>query len=274
MQYLSNACFKPTLLLVLITFLTACGGSGSSSEETSPSQPSNTAPVANAGMDITVTAGDSVTLDGSQSTDAEGDSLSFEWSIISAPSGSSASLTTTSGETTSITTDEPGEYVISLTVNDGSISSDTDTLVITATVASTPGNNAPVADAGENQTVVVGETVLLSGANSYDADNEMLTFQWQLAEVPIGSSTSLSSLNTEETSFKTDLAGEYRIELTVNDGIDNSAVDFVIITASNQNVDITNILFGNRSGDCGNYIGNYYANVTDIKRSGSFCRRT
>jgi chitinase len=40
-------------------------------------------------------------------------------------------------------------------------------------------NHRPVADAGEDQTVAAGATVLLDGSGSADADNDQLSFFWQ-----------------------------------------------------------------------------------------------
>ena len=50
----------------------------------------NTAPVADAGTDRTVTVGKTVQLDGSKSSDEDGDTLTYSWTITSAPEGSSA----------------------------------------------------------------------------------------------------------------------------------------------------------------------------------------
>src|SRR2546428_2150250 len=50
----------------------------------------NTAPVANAGPDQTVVVGHTVTLDGSPSTDVDGDGLTFRWSSVSRPPGGEA----------------------------------------------------------------------------------------------------------------------------------------------------------------------------------------
>ena len=55
-------------------------------------QPVNHAPVANAGADVSVTTGQLVALNGSGSSDPDGDTLTYAWTIVSAPSGSTAAL--------------------------------------------------------------------------------------------------------------------------------------------------------------------------------------
>jgi hypothetical protein len=71
------------LVMVAAGYLSACGGGAGAS---------NTAPVANAGPDQNVTTGTSVTLDGSASTDPNGDLLGHSWLLMSKPSGSAATL--------------------------------------------------------------------------------------------------------------------------------------------------------------------------------------
>ncbi len=75
-------------------------------------------PVANAGSDQTVTTGDTVTLDGSGSTDAEGDSLAYVWTF-SKPGGSTASLSGTTSVSPTFVADISGTYTATLTVFDG-----------------------------------------------------------------------------------------------------------------------------------------------------------
>jgi hypothetical protein len=45
--------------------------------------------------------------------------------------------------------------------------------------ASPPENEAPIANAGANQTVTAGESVVLDGAASRDGDNDRLVFVWR-----------------------------------------------------------------------------------------------
>src|SRR5688572_24680386 len=54
-----------------------------------------------------------------------------------------------------------------------------------------PNNAAPVADAGADQGVDVGDVVLLDASGSEDPDGDDIAYDWDLVEKPAGSSTSL-----------------------------------------------------------------------------------
>jgi hypothetical protein len=92
----------------------------------------NTAPVANAGPNQTVTAGDLVTLTGAGSTDANGNPLTYAWTLTSKPGGSTAALTGATTVNPTFTADLAGAYVASLVVNDGTVNSAPSTVTVTA----------------------------------------------------------------------------------------------------------------------------------------------
>jgi len=84
----------------------------------------NIKPVADAGVNQSVVMSDIVYLDGSGSNDANNDPLTFNWSIVSKPEGSLAEIVNPSLPQTSFIADMPGEYIVSLVVNDGFVDSD------------------------------------------------------------------------------------------------------------------------------------------------------
>ncbi|MEI6734379.1 MAG: PKD domain-containing protein, partial [Comamonadaceae bacterium] len=132
------------LAVLLSTLLLAtCGGGGSASTPVTPVTPVNAAPVANAGVAQSVLAGALVTLDGSASSDANNDALTYAWSLTTKPAGSGAALLAATSVKPTFTADVAGSYVASLTVNDGKLSSSPATVSVTATVV----NVAPVANA-------------------------------------------------------------------------------------------------------------------------------
>ncbi|MDD4748213.1 MAG: DPP IV N-terminal domain-containing protein [Salinivirgaceae bacterium] len=90
----------------------------------------NTKPVANAGEAQIVNVGDTVELDGSESSDDDGDSLTYSWSITSAPDGSTAALSDSGIVNPTFIPDVVGDYSIQLIVNDGTENSDADTVSV------------------------------------------------------------------------------------------------------------------------------------------------
>ena len=91
----------------------------------------NIAPVSNAGSDASTSAGVSYRLDGSKSNDDDGDPITYHWSIVSQPAGSSASFSDATFQRPEFTADKVGHYTLALTVNDGVVSSPADEVVIT-----------------------------------------------------------------------------------------------------------------------------------------------
>jgi len=189
----------------------------------------NTPPVANAGPDQVVTAGDTVPLNGSGSSDAEGDAITFDWTLTSVPVGSTAMLSNPTAASPSFTADVEGSYVAQLIVNDGEFDSPADTALITAQAIVV--NTAPMASAGTDQNVSVGDTVALDGSGSTDADGDALTFSWSLSSTPGGSTATLSDATAMNPTFVADVAGAYVAQLIVNDGALNSTPDSIMVTA-------------------------------------------
>ena len=188
----------------------------------------NEPPVANAGPDISAMVGQTVILDGSSSSDPDGDPLTYAWTLVSAPDGSGASISDPAAVETAIVVDVAGSYSIQLVVNDGEFDSVPDTAEITT------ANTAPIADAGPDQTAFVNDSVTLDASASTDVDGDFLIYVWSLIEIPAGSAAVLSDVNALMPTFVVDVAGRYVAELVVNDGEFDSAPDQVAIDTLNS----------------------------------------
>jgi len=116
----------------------------------------NHPPVANAVANQTAFVGNVVTLDGSGSTDEDGNPLTYHWRIASQPAIDAAVLDNASAIKPQLSINSKGSYQIELIVNDGSVDS------TPATVLITTENSKPVALAGDDQTVFVTQTALLA----------------------------------------------------------------------------------------------------------------
>jgi outer membrane autotransporter protein len=132
-------------------------------------------PTANAGPDQNITDTDnsgseSVTLDGSGSSDDGGNIVSYEWFEFGSQiaTGVSPSLDV-----------EIGTHTLTLRVTDNDGATNEDQVVINIL----PGPNAPTADAGTDQQLIDSdndgtEDVVLDGTGSTDADGSIVSYAW------------------------------------------------------------------------------------------------
>jgi hypothetical protein len=88
-----------------------------------------------------------------------------------------------------------------------------------------------VADAGQDQNIQAGSMVALDGNGSSDADGDAIAYSWTFTSVPAGSTSMLSDPTAANPTFTADAAGDYMVQLIVNDGTADSAPDAVVITA-------------------------------------------
>nr|WP_298930284.1 PKD domain-containing protein [uncultured Erythrobacter sp.] len=179
----------------------------------------NTAPTADAGLDQDVTGSALVTLDGTASTDPEGDPLTYSWTQTSGPvvtlsNPNAAQPTFTAPASTAA--DQVLEF--QLVVDDGiggtaqARTSNSDSVSITVLA-----NRGPLADAGADQGPIdAGQTVTLDGTASSDPDGDTLSYSWVQTSGP---AVTLSDSNSAEPSFVAPQAnGTVTFALTVSDG--------------------------------------------------------
>ena len=118
-----------TLGISLVAMLMLCG--------CPQPTPSNENPVANAGPDQTVTAGSTVALNGTASSDPDGDTLTYQWQ----QTGGTPTVTLTNANTATASFTAPNQaatLTFQLTVNDGQGGTATDTTVVTVMTTTVP----------------------------------------------------------------------------------------------------------------------------------------
>jgi len=157
-------------------------------------------PVAVAGDDIVTDQGKNVDLDGSASSDNVDIGL-YLWTFTH--DGKEVEKT---GPFVTFTFENPGEYIITLSVSDLMGNVGTDTVLVTVR-DTTP----PFADAGDDITVDQHTTVTFDGSASYD-NAEMRFPRWTF--VYDSEEQEMMGLAPE---FTFDLVGEYVVTLTVQD---------------------------------------------------------
>ena len=136
--------------------------------------------IANAGQDQNVTTGDVVTLDGTNSANTAGNTLTYSWAKTSGPAVTLNGAMT--AQPTFTAPSSPGSIIFTLTVSDGT-SEKTDT--VTITVSAPPQNpnpipnpnQSPTANAGRDRTFPPESTVTLSGSGT-DPNGDSLTYTW------------------------------------------------------------------------------------------------
>ncbi|MBU1130773.1 lamin tail domain-containing protein [Patescibacteria group bacterium] len=170
--------------------------------------PDNNPPVAEAGQDQTVLIDELVVFNGSASYDPDNDPLTYDWDFGDQASGQ--------GITASHIYSATGTFIVTLEVSDGQLQ-DYDTLQVivegdtsTTTEPGSSENQPPIAEAGEDQTVYLGDTISFNGANSYDPDNDQLTYNWDFGDNQTASGANVTHQYSE--------AESYTVTLTVSDG--------------------------------------------------------
>lgn len=199
----------------------------------------NVPPNAQAGADRSSMVGEFVLLDGqgSHDPDAGPAPLSYLWTFDTVPVGSrlqDVDIATADQAQAQFVPDVPGLYGLTLEVFDGQ-DSDTDAVQITVTARNVPPN----AQAGADQTVLLGDQVHLDGRVSTDPDQapQALTFSWRFVSVATGSALTTADLRGPQTAtpwFTPDVAGSYVLELQVFDGA-AAAFDNVLVTVHRRN---------------------------------------
>ncbi|WP_343073381.1 myxosortase-dependent M36 family metallopeptidase [Pyxidicoccus fallax] len=187
----------------------------------------NTAPVVNAGADVTVDERAQVSLTGT-AFDVDGQTLTYAWARVSGPAVTLTGANTLTPSFTAPEVTANSTLVLRLTVSDGTVTS-TDTVNVVIRQV----NRAPTVNAGVDLIAVERSTVTLTGSAS-DADNNALTYLWtQTAGTPVA----LSGYNTATATFtapETATGEMLTFRLAVSDG-QTSGNDTVNVRIDNAN---------------------------------------
>ena len=219
----------------------------------------NAPPVADAGSPgiVPPCVSDSISLNGFGSYDPESAPLTYDWTVMSVPEGSTATgddLSDPNSPNPNFSPDViPGEYGFRLAVNDGGQTSAYDE--VTMTVTSMDDNLAPIAESGEKQTisqqtdcpVVSGNRkcepcrsleFIVDASASSDPNGDPLSFSWSAddgsfsaTELPL----SIFHSPEFEGKYSDTVTKEYTLTTSVSD-CENTITDTLTITVKCEGV--------------------------------------
>ena len=199
-----------------------------------------------------------VPVSGISSFDPNNEPLSYQWSLVSAPAQSTttdASFADTTSAETTFYPDIAGDYILGLTVSDGTTWSDVALQELTA--AERSYNSPPSVEAGADQEIDAGEAECRESGYTYtcdecaeqtvalgadavvsDADGDPLTYSWEVlsgnAEItdPTSISTTVTLTDAEPTEPGVCDDTVYEFQLTVTDCVGEVVTDIVTFTVT------------------------------------------
>lgn len=196
-----------------------------------PPPPPNTPPVADAGGNRTLTMGPNqmvtTLLDGTKSKDKEGAIVAYDWQQST---GTTMKIDFPQAPVTMASFFAPGEYKVALTVTDAGGLTGTDKITITVLE---PENKPPVADAGEDQVIVLsGNTAnaTLVGSKSFDPEGAALSYKWALQSPT--TSVAIKNPDSPVTTVSGLTVGAFTFDLTVTDDKNATGKASVTITVT------------------------------------------
>ncbi|MCU7936841.1 MAG: hypothetical protein KZQ99_18540 [Candidatus Thiodiazotropha sp. (ex Dulcina madagascariensis)] len=182
----------------------------------------NQPPIARAGNDQTVTAGDTVQLDGSASTDPDGSVVKYNWYQYRGPS-----VVLNNRQTATPSFVAPANAILAFGLqaidNAGAVTNDN---ILIRTEPYT--NRPPVANAGADQAVSSGDTVQLDGGASTDTDGAIVKYRWYQNRGPV---VQLDGARTATPSFQAPSNAELGFGLQVEDNAGATGWDSIVIRA-------------------------------------------
>ena len=191
-------------------------------------------PSANAGSDQQAQEGRQVILDGSGSTDPDGEIVSWHWVQTG---GTPVELDDHTAVKPSFTTPyvnpEGESLTFELTVTDSDGLQGTDFCIVNVIWTNEP----PYAIAGQDQNVNAGDPVVLDGSGSFDSDGYIVSYNWIQTS---GTSVSLNDPTAVQPEFEAPNAGPqgeilvFKLVVTDNQGLQSSSECLIDINPEAQ----------------------------------------
>ena len=204
--YQSDGTFTVTLTV------TDNGGATNAASTTATITPSPIPPSANAGGPYSGVVGSMISFDGTASSDADGTITSYAWDF------GDGGVANGPSPTHSYSVDGSFTVVLTVTDNDGLMSTDS----TSASINPAGGNTPPVAQANGPYSGTEGNAVQFSSSGSLDPDGSIVTYAWDF-----GDGNTAATANPSHTYVA---AGTYNVSLTVTDDAGDSTSDVTTAT--------------------------------------------
>ena len=216
----------------------------------------NVPPVANAGPDQNLLwPANTVTVNGSASTDPDGAIQTYRWNMIAGNGGTISDTTAISPKVSNL---KPGQSVFVLTVTDNQGASNSDTTVVT--IVNNNLNVAPTVTAGIDTTIYLPvSSIALNKASANDPDGQIVSYRWTKLSGPTSYLFSDSTILNPTVSNLTE--GTYQFSLSVKD--DSSAISTATIKVTVSAIQRVLIDVGPNLTTSPDQWGKYWNNMTD-----------
>jgi hypothetical protein len=190
--------------------------------------PPNRAPTADAGNNGAITLPvNSATLSGS-GTDTDGTVTIYSWTKITGPT--QFNILNPANATATATNLVQGVYSFRLQVTDNSGATGADTVIVTVNAPLPPGNVAPTADAGDDETIVLPLNSITLNGSGIDTDGSITAYSWTKVAGPAESD--ILNAFTATTAVNNLVQGIYKFRLQVTDNSGATDADTVTIAVS------------------------------------------
>jgi PKD repeat protein len=229
---------------VTLTVRDGRGGEASATTTAAIVRPNGT-PTARASGPPTGETGEALTFRGADSSDPDGDLLTYAWDF-----GDGSPISTETNPSHAFS--QAGSYAVSLTVTDPFNAADSASVSVTIALANRP----PTAVPGGPYTGQTGSVLTLDGAGSSDPDGDPITYSWDF-----GDGTALSTLAQPTHTYAT--TGQFIVTLTVQDGRDGQATATTSAAISHTNGTPTARASGPPTGDAAATLAFRGADSTD-----------
>ena len=229
-----GAWFVHGVTALMCLTLTACGDDSAGSGVTGSSNmiddgqtsisTQGERPVAVAGPDVTAEVGQRLSFDGSMSSDADGEVVTWNWDLGDGRQTTGAMIEHTYGQA--------GVYTVTLTVIDDDGLQDDDVLIVRVEPPATP-NEAPVAALVAEQTAIEGEEFVVSAEGSAD-DEGIVSYAWRFGdEASDGEVTWGDAEDDGRATHVYGMWGEHTLQVEVADaqGLTGTAEQQVLVLA-------------------------------------------